>query len=151
MPVAGIAIIAGFVVIVILCVMADKNSNKKFLAKFQAEHQAKDTYGDLMVTTNGELIYTLGSGTLAGYKVWKLSDVSCIAFAEIPLKRKQFSVLDRNGKVSKGDYLTPSKKPLKEYAFKSFDVRNGQNTEEIIAFVRRNVGHIKFTVNSVDA
>lgn len=149
MSLMGIVIIVAFVILITLCIMADRNSNKKFQAKFESEHQAVDVLGDFMITNKGELIYTLPSGSLKGYKVWKLNEIGSIDFADVSLTRREFSVSDPSGAVMKGDYLTPSKKPLKEYAFKSFDVRSGQRCEDIIAFVRKHVGHIKFTVNSV--
>ena len=141
----GILLIGVFVVIVVLAVIADKNTNKKFLAKYEEEHPAKDTYGDLRISVNDELLYTLGSGTLAGFKMWKLSEIGSIAIVDLKGTGKQFSVLDRDGNVTKGEYLTPSKKPLKEKGYKSFSIRGGE--DEMIAFIRKYAPDIKFTIN----
>ena len=66
-PWLGIALVVGFVVIIVLCVMADKNSNKKFKTKIETEHQLKDREGNLVITTANEVMLYLPSGTLCGY------------------------------------------------------------------------------------
>ena len=147
MPYAGIAIIVGFIIILVLCIIADKNTNKKFQKKFEEEHQIVDSYGSFMITSRGELLYNLPSGTLKGYKAWNLSDITAVSFATIKKAGRRFSVDDANGKAMKGEYLTPSRKPLKEKAFRQFDVRLGEEVDEIINLIRRNAGHIKFNVN----
>ena len=138
----GLILVAVFAVIIVLCVMADKNANKKFMAKYEAEHQVKDSLGDFTITTNDELIYNLPSGTLAGFKMWRLSDIGSIVFSRIKGTGLQFSVCDHDGKAMKGEYLTPSKKPLKEKAYASFPVKLGQSKEEIAEFITRNAPHI---------
>ncbi|MBO4883033.1 MAG: hypothetical protein J5570_05960 [Lachnospiraceae bacterium] len=142
----GIFLIVALVVIIVLAVIADKNTNKKFLAKYEEEHPAKDTYGDLRISVNDELLYTLGSGTLAGFKMWKISEIGSIAIVDLKGSGKQFSVLDRDGNVTKGEYLTPSKKPLKEKGYKSFSISGEPN--DMIAFIRKYAPGIRFTVNN---
>ena len=142
----GILLVGVFVVIVVLAVIADKNTNKKFLAKYEEEHPAKESFGDFRISTNNELLYTLGSGTLAGFKMWKLSEIGSIAIVDLKGAGKQFSVQDRDGNVMKGEYLTPSKKPLKEKAYKSFSI--GCEPDEMIAFIRKYAPDTKFMVNS---
>ena len=141
----GIFLIVALVVIIVLAVIADKNTNKKFLAKYEEEHPAKDTYGDLRISVNDELLYTLGSGTLAGFKMWKLSEIGSIAIVDLKGAGKQFSVQDRDGNVTKGEYLTPSRKPLKEKAYKSFSISG--EPDDMIAFIRKYAPGIRFTVN----
>lgn len=147
MSLIGIAIVAVIFIAVVACIFADKNTNKKFLAQFYAKHQTKDKYADFTITKNRELIYNLSSGSVAGFKVWKLDDIGRISFSDLKIVTRQFSIQDRNGKTMKGQYLTPSKKQLKEYKFSSFDVRGGQNSDDIIKLIRRNAPHITFTVN----
>jgi hypothetical protein len=143
----GIIFIAVFAVIIFLCVQADKKTNEKFLKKIEEEHPAKDTCGDFRISQTNELLFTLGSGTLAGFKKWNLCDISSIAFAD-STGAVEFSVQDLSGNVTKGEYLTPSKKPLKEKAYKSFPLKNGQQPEEVIAFVKKHSNSIKFLINS---
>ena len=145
MKMGGILLIGVFVVIVVLAVIADKNTNKKFLAKYEEEHPAKESFGDFRISEKDELLYTLGSGTLAGFKMWKISEIGSIAIVDLKAAGKQFSVLDLDGNVTKGEYLTPSKKPLKEKAYKSFSL--GCDADEMIAFIRKYAPGIKFTVN----
>ena len=151
MSIGGILLIAAFVVIVVLAVLADKNTNKKFEKKFAADYQVKDEYGDFIVTTNGELLYSLPSGTLKGYKKWRLDEISSMNFKDKTVVICEFNVVDQSGQVSKGEYITPSKKPLKEYGFKNFVVRGGQKATEIIEFVRKNAPHVTFTINNQPA
>ncbi len=65
-----------------------------------------------------------------------------IVFSRIKGTGLQFSVCDREGKAMKGEYLTPSKKPLKEKAYVSFPVRLGQSQEEIAEFIKKNAPDI---------
>ena len=142
----GIFLIVALVVIIVLAVIADKNTNKKFLAKYEEEHPAKESFGDFRISTNDELLYTLGSGTLAGFKMWKLSEIGSIAIVDLKGAGKQFSVQDRDGNVTKGEYLTPSKKPLKEKGYKSFSISG--EPDDMIAFIRKYAPGIRFTVNN---
>ena len=132
----GIILIGALVLIIVLAVIADKNANKKFQAKFESNHQIKDSYGDLMVSANDELLYKLGSGTLIGYKLWKLSEVSGAKFSAAG---SEFSICDASGKPMKGTYLTPSRKPLKEKAYVSFPLSGGLTEDGITEFIGRYV------------
>ena len=144
----GIIFIVVFAGIIFLCIQADKKSNEKFLKKIEEEHPAKDTFGDFRITQANELLFTLGSGTLAGFKKWNLGEISSIAFSDMAGNTMEFSVQDPSGKASAGEYLTPSKKPLKEKAYKSFTLKKDQEPEQVIAFIKKNCSTIKFLVNS---
>ena len=134
----GIIVLAVFVCFVVFLISLDKKSSKKFQTKFENEHHVKDSYGDCFISNEGEFILNLPSGTLVGYKVWKLSDIAFIATA-----RNQFTILDEGNNALKGEYLTPSKKPLKEKAYKTFTVKTGQNVDEVANLILRNANHVK--------
>ncbi len=133
----GVLLIGVLVVVIVLAVIADKNANKKFHAKFEQDYKIKDTYSDLMVTENNELLYKLGSGTLEGYKLWNLSEVSDVKFSTSG--GRLFSICDASGKPMKGTYLTPSKKPLKEKAYSSFPLSGGMTEDGITEFIGRYI------------
>jgi len=122
----------------VFLVSLDKKANKKFMAKFENEHHAKESYGDCFISEEGEFIVGLPSGSLVGYKVWKLSDISYIA-----TYRNRFSVLDADQKAMKGDYLTPSKKTLKEKAYNESTAKSGQSVDELADMGTRNAGHVR--------
>ncbi|MBO4687632.1 MAG: hypothetical protein J5636_03895 [Clostridiales bacterium] len=135
--IGGVVAIA-FIAFIVLLVMADKKANKKFAAKIAAEHHMKDQYGKFIVTEEGEFMFSLPSGSLEGYKLWKLSDIGAIA-----VHNNQFTIMDPSQKASKGEYLSPSKKPLKEKSYKTFDVQRGQSAEEVADLIIRNAEHVK--------
>ena len=62
---AGPALVIGFVVILVLCVIADKNSNKKFQKMIETKYKIKDQLGKLCITENDEILMSVPSGTLA--------------------------------------------------------------------------------------
>ncbi len=140
---AGAALIIGFVVILILAVMADKKGNKKFDSMMEEQYPVKDSCGNMFVTEKGELLYYLPSGTLKGYKKWNLSDIGYIS-SHISTYKKQFSICDRNMQAMKGEYLTPSKKPLKEKAYETFDIELGKNIQEYVDFLKKHAEHIQY-------
>ncbi|MBO4863921.1 MAG: hypothetical protein J5517_06125 [Eubacterium sp.] len=146
----GIALVVGFIVILVLCIIADKNSNKKFKARFEKENTIVDSYGDYYITDKGELIHYLPSGSLVGYKVWNLSEISYVAITTSKMKMSnvrvssdQLSILDENQKPMKGKYLTPSKKPLKEYGYVQFDIRVGQSFDDVINLIKKHADHVQ--------
>ena len=94
--IGGVVAIA-FIAFIVLLVMADKKANKKFAAKIAAEHHMKDQYGKFIVTEEGEFMFSLPSGSLEGYKLWKLSDIGAIA-----VHNNQFTIMDPSQKASKG-------------------------------------------------
>lgn len=134
----GIIVLVAFVCFVVFLVSLDKKASKKFQTKFENQHHVKDSYGDCFISKEGEFILNLPSGTLAGYKVWKLSDIAFIATV-----KNQFTILDAGENALKGEYLTPSKKPLKEKAYKTFTVKVGQNVDEVADLLLRNANHVK--------
>lgn len=134
----GIIVVVAFVAFVVFLVSLDKKASKKFQAKFESEHHVKEAYGDCFISQEGEFILNLPSGSLAGYKVWKLSEISYVA-----TYRNTFSLLDADQKALKGEYHSPSKKPLKEKAYKEFTMKIGQSVDEVADLIIRNAGYVK--------
>jgi hypothetical protein len=134
----AIIVVVAFIALVVLLTIADKNASKKFTARFLKEHQVKESYGDCFISKEGEFVLELPSGTVAGYKVWKLKDVHFVA-----VHKNQFSLLDAEQKAMVGEYHTPSKKPLKEKKYKTFGVKVGQSADDVAALIIKNGDHIK--------
>lgn len=137
----GIALIAGFIVILIVCIIIDKKSSKKFNKDIAVQYPPKAVFGPAYVAEGGELLYRCDSGTLPGYKKWNLNDIAYIA-----TYKGEFSFLDKDGKTMRGEYLTPSKKKLlKEKAYASFSIGIGQ-INDFVAFVKKHGPHIEHSV-----
>ncbi|MBR5973601.1 MAG: hypothetical protein IK020_00290 [Clostridiales bacterium] len=134
----GGAVAVVFIVFIVLLVMADKRANKKFAEKIAAEHHKKDQFDKYIITEEGEFMFSLPSGSLEGYKLWKLSDIGAIA-----IHKNQFTIMDRAQKASKGEYLSPSKKPLKEKSYKTFTVPVGKSVEDVADLIIRNADHVQ--------
>lgn len=137
--VLGPIIVVAFIAIVVLCVIADKKAGKKFLEKMASEYVPTDSFGDIFTTAKNELLLPLGSGTLPGYKKWNLSEVVGIKTDS----KGNFAFLDANNKLMKGEYLSPSKKPLKEKSYVNFKVKSG-DVENFVKFVAKSAPHIKW-------
>lgn len=137
---AGIALVAGFIVSLIVCLIFDRKTGKKFIQDIEAHYPAKEAFGAAYVTEKGELMYRYGSGTLPGYKKWNLSDIAYVA-----TYKGQFSFLDREGNTMRGEYFTPSKKPVKERSYASFYVGIDQ-INDFVAFVKKHAPHIQQTI-----
>lgn len=141
MPPVGIALIVGFIVILIVCIMVDKKGNEKFKKQMEEQYPVKEAFGRAYVTGKGEFLYRLESGTVLGYKKWNIQDIACIA-----TYRGEFSFLDKDGNAMRGEYLTPSKKKvLKEKAYASFNV-GVDNVKDFVAFVKKHGPHIEHSV-----
>lgn len=141
MPPAGIAIVVGFVVLLIVCIMIDKKGNEKFKKQIEEQYPVKEAYGRAYVTEKGELLYRLESGTVLGYKQWNISDIAYVA-----TYKGEFSFLDKDGNTMCGEYLTPSKKPfLKEKGYVTFYV-GIDKVKDFAAFVKKYGSHIKHSV-----
>ncbi|MCH5270343.1 MAG: hypothetical protein J1E83_06290 [Lachnospiraceae bacterium] len=137
----GIALIVGFIVILIVCIMIDKKGNEKFKNQMEKQYPVKEAFERAYVTEKGELLYRLESGTVLGYKKWNISDI-----ARIATYRGQFSFLDRDGNTMRGEYLTPSKKTfLKEMGYASFNV-GVDKVKDYAAFVKKHGPHIEHSV-----
>ena len=101
---AGVALIIGFIVILIVCIMIDKKGSEKFKKQIEERYPVKEAYGRAYVTEKGELLYRLESGTVLGYKKWNISDIAYIATFNVRISsggavsthKKQFSFLDKN-------------------------------------------------------
>ena len=142
----GIMLIIGFLVILAVCIWIDKNSNKKFAQKIDEEYPLVEKLGAAWVTEKGELLFYCGSGTLLGYKKWNLKEVAYIGTHSSGPMKGEFSFYDKNGEVMRGEYLTPSRKPLKEKMYSSFYIGIG-HIDEFVAFVKKYGPHIEHTVN----
>lgn len=136
----GLVIIILFAVLLIVAILVDKNSNKKFEDDIKAQYPVKDAYGKMYVTEKGELLLYLPSGSLKGYKKWNLSEIGYLSAC-----RKDFSVCDHNMQAMAGEYLTPSrKKILKERAYISFSVEIGKDTKDYVKFLQKYASHIQY-------
>ena len=145
-PWLGIALVVGFVVIIVLCVMADKNSDKKFKTKIETEHQLKDREGNLVITTANEVMLYLPSGTLCGYKKWNLEDISYVGMNTIPASSCSYCFMGEDMKPMTGEYLTPSKKPLvqrKQSAFPS----GRDDLEKVYQFIKKHKPDVRKCMN----
>ena len=121
----GPALVIGFIVIIVLCVIADKTANKRFDKKIKNKYKIKEQLGGMMVTENKELLMYLGSGTLHGYKLWNIEDIAYVGMDTIKTQATfsgvSFCFLDEKKKAMKGTYLTPSSKPLLQKKQVSFN------------------------------
>ena len=131
----GIAIVAGFIIIVVLCVIADSNSKKKFTKKIRETYKIKDKSGQLILTTDNEIIFSVPSGTLPGYKLFNLEDIAYVGFYK-DRGNRTFSFLDDGKNAMKGEYLTPSKKPLLQKKQAAFPM-NADDEELIYGFISK--------------
>lgn len=137
-PLIRIGVLIAFVVIVVLCVMADKNANKKFLKKISDNYKPKDMCGKhLFITENNEVLFELGSGSLAGYKKWNLEDISYVGMSSTNRKMLSFCFMDDNKKAMKGEYLTPSKKPVMQRGMAAFTPESYDQLDEIYQFIKK--------------
>ena len=101
-PFIGIGGVIVFVVILVLCIMADKNTNKKFLKKISENYKAKDKCGKhLFITGKNEVMLEYGSGTLSGYKLWNLEDIAYVGISRVKLTQTSFCFMDENKKAMK--------------------------------------------------
>lgn len=137
-PFVGIGLVIAFVVIIILCVIADSNANKKFSKKISENYKPKEKCGKrLFITENNEVLYELGSGSLAGFKKWNLEDIAYVGISATNRRMLSFCFMDENKKAMKGEYLTPSKKPLKERGISAFTPEYFEQLEEIYQFIKK--------------
>ncbi len=146
----GSALVIGFVVILVLCIIADKNSNKKFIKKIEGQYKIKDQLNMVKITENNEVMIDQKSGTLAGYKVWDVKDIVYMGMNTIPtpatMNRLAFCFLDENKNVMHGKYLTPSKKPLMQYKMSTYNVDRESELNDIYEFLKKynpNIGLVK--------
>lgn len=134
----GIVLIVGFAVILVICIFIDKNASKRFSNEIKEKYPVKDSFGIAYVTEKGELLYYCPSGTLSGYKKWNLQDIGYIS-----TYRGSFSLLDRDKKTMRGEYLSPSKKKLlKEKAYATFSV-GPDMVNEYVEFIKKHGPHIQ--------
>ena len=137
-PFIGIGLVIAFVVIVILCVIADSNSKKKFLKMITEDYKPKDKCGRrLFITEKNDILFELGSGTLPGYKKWNLDDIVYLGISSTNRRMLSFCFMDANKKAMKGEYLTPSKKPVTQRGMKAFAPESYEQLEEIYQFIKK--------------
>lgn len=144
-PLIGAALVVGFIVIVVLCVLADSKSKKKFMNMIQETYKIKDKSGQIIITSNNEIMFSVPSGTLPGYKKFALEDIAYVGFY-VNRGQKSFSFLDSNKKAMKGEYLTPSKKPLLQKGMAAFPMSSGEQ-DQIFEFVKKYKSDVIKIVN----
>ncbi|MCQ2534888.1 MAG: hypothetical protein MJ172_10025 [Clostridia bacterium] len=137
MTFTGLVLIVVCIGVIALAVMSDKKASSKFEQDFKANYPVKVSLGNMSITENGKLVYYLPSGTLKGYKVWDLSEVGYISTSS---GKSCFSICDKNMQVMAGDYMTPSKKNVKEKKYKTFNVGVGASTNDLVDFLRSEAG-----------
>lgn len=144
-PLIGAALVVGFIVIIVLCVLADSKSKKKFMNMIQETYKIKDKSGQIIITSNNEIMLSVPSGTLPGYKKFALEDIAYVGFY-VNRGQKSFSFLDSNKKAMKGEYLTPSKKPLLQKGMAAFPMSSGEQ-EQIFEFIKKYKSDVLKIVN----
>ena len=144
-PIIGAALVVGFIVIIVLCVLADSKSKKKFMNMIQETYKIKDKSGQIIITSNNEIMFSVPSGTLPGYKKFALEDIAYVGFY-VNRGQKSFSFLDSNKKAMKGEYLTPSKKPLLQKGMAAFSMSSGEQ-DQIFEFVKKYKSDVIKIVN----
>lgn len=136
-PFIGIALVVGFIVIIVLAVMSDKKANKKFAKKIETTYQLKDKMGNLVITTNNEVMLYLPSGSISGYKLWHLEDITYVGMTTVPATNCAYCFMHDDKKAMKGEYLTPSKKPLLQYKQSTFPARM-DDLESVYQFIKKH-------------
>lgn len=136
-PLIGIALVVGFIVIIVLAVMSDKKANRKFKEKIENSYKLKDREGNLAITTNNEVMLYLPSGSIAGYKLWRLEDIVYVGMTTVPASSCAFCFMHDDKKAMKGEYLTPSKKPLLQYKQSTFPARR-DDLESVYQFIKKH-------------
>ncbi len=143
----GIALIVGFVVIFVVCLYVDKNAGKKFNKEITENYPVKDSFENMFVTENGELLYYLPSGTLPGYKKWNLQDIAYVNTHREKISGGRvycLSVAGIDEKILKGEYLTPSKKKfLKEKAYTSFVIGSQDKANQYVEFIKKYAPNVQ--------
>lgn len=149
MVVLRIVVVIGFVALIAYCLWLDKNVNKKFQAKFEKEHPEKDRLGGFIITQKDELCMLLGSGTLIGFKCWKLSEIRAINTYQRNINGScyHFHFTDVNGMVMKGNYLTPSRKPVLQGGMDIFDAQSLEELQNIADFVKKHAPNVEHLHN----
>ena len=147
-PFLGIGGVIVFTVIIILCVIADSNAKKKFLKMITEDYKPKDKCGRrLFITENADVLLELGSGTLPGYKKWNIEDIAYVGLSTINRKMVSFCFMDETKKAMKGEYLTPSKKPVTQRGMKAFSPEYYDQLEEIYQFIKKYKPDVQKCVN----
>lgn len=141
-PFIGIALVVGFIVIIVLAVMSDKKANKKFKNKIETSYQLKERQGNLAITTNNEVMLYLPSGSIAGYKLWRLEDIVYVGMTTVPATNCAYCFMNEEKKAMKGEYLTPSKKPLLQYKQATFPARM-DDLETVYQFIKKHKPDVK--------
>ena len=144
-PIIGAALVVGFIVIIVLCVLADSKSKKKFMNMIQETYKIKDKSGQIIITSNNEIMFSVPSGTLPGYKKFALEDIAYVGFY-VNRGQKSFSFLDSNKKAMKGEYLTPSKKPLLQKGMAAFPMSSGEQ-DQMFEFAKKYKSDVIKIVN----
>lgn len=147
-PVIGVALVVGFIVIIALATIADKKNVKKFNAMIANDYPVKDRCGRVAVTENKQIIVDCPSGTLTGYKLYNFEDVTHFGIKTIPAADTAFFFTGDDLKPMKGQYLTPSKKPLMQRGQISFPSRKSE-MDEVYEFLIKYKPDLKKYVNGI--
>ena len=147
-PFIGVGLVVLLVVIIILATMADKKNNKKFNAMIESDYKAKDKSGRVAVTENKQILVDCPSGTLVGYKLYNFEDVKYFGFKTIPPTESCFYFAGDDLKPMKGQYLTPSKKPLMHKGQISFPSKKSE-MDQVYEFLIKYKPELKKCVNGI--
>ena len=147
----GPALVIGFIVIIVLAVIADKTANKRFDKKIESKYKIKEQLGGMMVTENKELLMYLGSGTLHGYKLWNIEEIVYLGMNTIKTQATfsgvTFCFMDERKKAMKGTYLTPSHKPLLQKGQTTFNADDEEVLYSIYDMLKKYNSNIQIIKN----
>ena len=132
----GIILIVVLAAAIIFGLIYAKKESAKIKKEMEERYPAKESYEHAYVTEKGELIFHFEFGSIIEYRKWNLSDIAYIATF-----RGEMSLLDKDGRAMRGEYLVASSK-IQGY---SINVGIG-NTEGYVAFVKKHGPHIKHSV-----
>lgn len=149
-PFIGIGLVVFLVVIIILATAADKKNNKKFNAMIESDYKIKEKSGRVAVTENKQILVDCPSGSLVGYKLYNFEDVTHFGFKTVPPSESCFFFAGDDLKPMKGQYLTPSKKPLMQKGQISFPARKSE-MDEIYEFLIKHKPELKKCVNGMES
>ena len=132
----GIILIVVLAAAIIFGLIYAKKESAKIKKEMEERYPAKESFGHAFVTEKGELIFHFEFGSMMEYRKWNLSDIAYIATF-----RGEISLLDKDGKAMRGEYIVAHSK-IQGY---SIDVGLGK-TDGYVAFVKKHGPHIQHTV-----
>ena len=139
-PLPGIILIVGLILVLALCFYVDRRAGKKFKKEVSEKYPALDACDSIFVTADGELLYYWPTGSAAVYKKWNLKDIACVA-----VYKGSFGVYDSNMKALPGEYLSPSKRKVTERSV-NFPV-GWDKARRYAEFIQKYGPHIQYMLN----